>query len=375
MYNPILPFYKQGDIYLERGEGCLLIDDDGKKYVDFESGDWASCLGHSHPEISEVLNDQASKLIHDGLKFKCKSAEQLSLELLDLLEMKEGKSVFLNSGSEAVNLAITMAQKLTKREFIVKIEGSYLSAFGYGNINNPMHINVPINNEEFINTIDFSTVAAFVFEAGSSHGLVNFAPSSMVDKLTEKARANACLLIANEVTLGFGRTGKWVGYQHYNYKPDIVALGKGLGNGYPISAVCVNKTIAELFDQNHFRYAQSHQNDPLGCEVARKVVEIIDRNKLIDKANDIGNYLAMELGKLRYKYPKVITEIKARGLVIALVLNNELQAEKINHELFNKGFIVGQSKSVLRFMPPLIISSSQIKGLIEVLYEILSKYE
>lgn len=373
MYNPIIPFYKQDNLYIERGEGCYLFDSEGNKYLDFESGDWAACLGHSHPAISKVLTYQSSKLIHDGLKFRCEPAEQLSLELLELLNMENGKSVFLNSGSEAVNLAINLAQQITGKELIVKIEGSYLSAFGYGNINNPKHINIPVDDEGFVNSIDFSNVAAFVFEAGSAHGLIEFVPESLIKTISEKAKQSNCFLIANEVTLGFGRTGKWFGFQHYNYKPDIVALGKALGNGYPISAVCVNENVASLYNENHFRYAQSHQNDPLGCKIASEVIKVLKRDNLIVNAETVGAYFAFELEKLKTNYSNSIIEIRARGLLLALELVNQDLAVTIYNLLLIKGFILGQTKGVLRFMPPLIISKNEINDLLTCLEQILSK--
>ena len=134
MISSIIPLYKQIDKLIVKSKDCYLYDSDNKQYIDFESGDWAANLGHSNSRISDIIKNQADLLIHDGLRFRNRQSEDLSNRLLGKLSYIGGKSVLLNSGSEDVNLVITFAKNLTKRTKILKMDCSYLSAYGHGQI-------------------------------------------------------------------------------------------------------------------------------------------------------------------------------------------------------------------------------------------------
>lgn len=373
MNNSIIPFYNQKNKYIVRSKDCSFYDDQGHQYLDFESGDWATNIGHSRDEIIESIKYQAQNIIHDGLQFRSQISEDLSHKLLDKLNLNNGKSAFLNSGSEAVNLGITIARYLTKRKKVLKMDCSYLSAFGYGHISmdNADLISIPINSIETIAELDFSQIAVFVLEAGSSGGLVKFPSNEFIKSLTELAKEKGTLLMANEVTVGFGRTGKWFGYQHYDYHPDIVATGKALGNGYPISGVSISRELSELFDINYFRYAQSHQNDPLGCTVALRVMNIIDSTNLVERSEETGNYFKEKLIQLHHTFPSKIKEIRGRGLMLAVEFVQTIDVKTISNQLLERGIIVGCKDNVIRFMPPLIIKKEEIVLAIKNLNEIM----
>jgi len=366
MSNPVIPFYQPSDRLLVCSKECYQYDTEGKKYIDFDSGVWCTNLGHSNDRIIRVISDQVRFSIHHGYRFRNEAAEQLSVELLDILGMKGGQSVFLSSGSEAVNLAITLAKRFTGRTKVLKMELSYLSAFGHGQIadSNSDLLTVPMNNHEDLMAVDFAQIAAFVFEPGTSFGMVHFPSGEFIGEIVLKCRENGVLLVADEVTCGFGRTGKWFGFQHYNFNPDMVATGKALGNGYPVSAVSVTAEMAQLFGQNPFRYAQSHQNDPLGCAIGLEVIHTIQDEDLMLKANQTGIYFRKQLEQLQNKHPEKVKEIRSRGMMLALELLPEINGELINNELFEQGFVVGFRNNVLRFMPPLNIQQNDIDLLI-----------
>ena len=176
-----------------------------------------------------------------------------------------------------------MSKHLTGRNKLCTLEESYLSAYGQGfnSKQNKDLICLRNNDYEKLASTDFSKIAAFIFEPGSAGGKISFPSEEFITALIEKAKTGGCLLILDEVTTGMGRTGKWFGFEHYRLIADIVACGKGLGNGYPISSVSVKKEIANMFLQEPFRYAQSHQNDPLGCAIALGVIKQIDRTNLV----------------------------------------------------------------------------------------------
>lgn len=373
MKTPIIPLYKQADRLIIRSEDCYVYDSDNKKYVDFESGDWSANLGHSNPKINERIKQQVDKLIHDGLRLRNNESEQLSLKLLDKLGLTGGQCAFLNSGSEAVNLGITIAKNLTGRKKVLKMDCSYLSAFGHGQIseNNLDLLNIPFDNSESISKLDFQEIAVFVFEPGNSSSLIKYPNADFINSVASEIKNHGGLLMANEVTTGFGRTGKWFGFQHYNYHPDIVSVGKALGNGYPISGVAISAKISELFLKTPFRYAQSHQNDALGCAVGLEVINMIVKQDLIRKGFEKGEYFKQKLVQLQTKQHDIV-DIRARGLMIAIELKTTDLAGYIYNQLIENGFLVGFKEKTLRFMPPLIIERKDIDKLIDTIDRIIT---
>ncbi len=374
MINPIIPFYKQADRTLVRSAGCCVYDSGNKEYLDFESGDWAANLGHSHPAISHRIKQQVDKLVHDGLRFRNEESEQLSAQLLEKTRLDGGQCVFLNSGSEAVNLGITLARRLTGRKKVLKMDCSYLSAFGYGQIadTNTDLISIPMDHTEAISQLNFKEIAVFVLEPGNAWGFIRYPAPGFVRAIADRISSHGGLLMANEVTTGFGRTGKWFGFQYYDYNPDIVSVGKALGNGYPVSGVAVSAKVAELFCNNPFRYAQSHQNDALGCAVGLEVIRTMEKEDLIKQSFEKGLYFKEELIRLQAKHNIDITDIRARGLMIGLEMESPEKADDIYTRLIARGFLVGLKEKTIRFMPPLIIEKSQIDRLVAAMDEVLT---
>ncbi len=372
--NPIIPLYKQADKQIEKSEKCYVFDSDNKRYIDFESGDWAANLGHSNSDINSLIKKQVDKLIHDGLRFRNSESEQLSLKLLDKLGLSGGQCAFLNSGSEAVNLGITIARRLTGRKKVLKMDCSYLAAYGHGQISedNSELISIPIDNLQAISDIDFKDIAVFVFEPGNSSSLIKYPNADFINMIASEIKRFDGLLMTNEVTTGFGRTGKWFGFQHYNFHPDIVAVGKALGNGYPISGVAISTVLAELFQKTPFRYAQSHQNDALGCAIGLEVINIMDRHDIVNHSFRKGEYFKQRLNQLQTKHANAIFDIRARGLMIAMELLTLENAEYLYNQLVDKGFLAGLKEKTIRFMPPLVIEKIDIDKLTITIDEILT---
>lgn len=374
MNKSIIPFYKSSDRLIEKSLSCYQYDSTGKEYIDFESGVWCANLGHSHEKVVAIIAEQSKKSIHHGYRFRNKYSEKLSNELQRLIGFENGASVFLSSGSESVNLSISIAQRLTERKKILKISNSYLGAYGFGQIrtDNEYLENVGFNDLDSLNRIDFSNIAAFIMETGgASVEMVRFPDPDFIHKIVELARAKNCLVIADEVTTGIGRLGKWFGFQNYNITPDIVVTGKALGNGYPISAVTVDSVIAERLNNDIFVYAQSHQNDPLGCAIGLEVIKIIDEEKILDNCISAGQYFKNQLEKLKDNNPDKIKDIRAKGLMLALELRDTIDGESLNERLFESGIVFGFKQNTLRFLPPLIITRKEIDKLIMKLNELL----
>ncbi len=366
--------YKQVNRVIVRSEGCCVFDSDNKQYLDFESGDWAANLGHSNVKINERIKQQIDTLIHDGLRFRNNESEQLALKLLEKLGLIGGQCAFLNSGSEAVNLGITIAKKLTGRKKVLKMDCSYLSAFGHGQVSdaNADLINIQMDNIDAVSDLNFSEIAVFVFEPGNSSSLIKYPDNDFIKAIVSEIKRHNGLLMANEVTTGFGRTGKWFGFQHYDYHPNIVSVGKALGNGYPISGVAISSKMAELFQKSPFRYAQSHQNDPLGCAVGLEVINIIEKDNLINQSFEKGEYFKQRLVQIQRKHDNEIIDVRARGLMIAIELKTPEIADGVYSQLIDSGFLTGLKEKTIRFMPPLIIEKAHIDNLTETIDEIIT---
>lgn len=365
-----------------RAENCSLFDTQGRRYFDFESGIWCTALGHGHPYINKVITDQLSQVAHIGTRYPNAVAEGCALAVLEIVGILNGKCVFLSSGSEAVEFAVQTARRVTGRKRMLTFANSYLAAYGSAGSKseNDWHLvdwgsQTEKELHAILSEITFEQIGGFVLEpGGSGSGFVKFPPKSLVEDICHRVKQAGGLLVVNEITTGMGRTGKWFGFQHYDVQPDIVSLGKGLGNGYPISAVAMQREVAETMEASGFRYAQSHQNDPLGCAVARGVITVMREEGWIEKGAAKGEYLLQGLKRLAEKYA-IVKEARGRGMLLGLELypHESFTAETAYYKLLEKGFLVGYypAGNILRFDPALTIEREHIDGLLSSLDEIL----
>jgi acetylornithine aminotransferase len=182
------------------------------------------------------------------------------------------------------------------------------------------------------------------------------------------------LIAVNEITTGMGRTGKWFGFQHYDIQPDIVSLGKGLGNGYPVSAVAMRQEVAQKLEQDGFRWVQSHQNDPMGCSIAKEVIAIFREENWVERGNAKGEFFLEGLKQLEKKHA-VVKEARGRGMELALEFypRADFSATTVYQALLEKGFLVLYylAGNILRFDPALTIEKEDITHLLECLSVIL----
>jgi acetylornithine aminotransferase len=366
-----------------RGENCYLYDSQGERYVDFESGIWSTALGHNHPRINQVIRAQIEKVVHLGTRYPNVLAEEAAINILDIVGIDGGKCVFLSSGSEAVEFAVQTARRTTKKPLFLTFPNSYLAAYGSAGRKSTdewclfdWSICVDPDPGECLKGIPFDSIGAFVFEpGGSGSGFVRFPPKQLVQDIAQRIKQEDGLIVANEVTTGMGRTGKWFGFQHYDIQPDIVAIGKGLGNGYPVSAVAMRCDIAEGLEDSGFHYAQSHQNDPLGCAVVKEVIATLGEENLIKRGNTVGTFFLQGLKQLEEKH-SVVKEARGRGMLLGLELcpHERLSVQSAYRRLLEYGFLVGYypAGNVLRFDPALTIDKDDITHFLESLDRILN---
>jgi acetylornithine/N-succinyldiaminopimelate aminotransferase len=387
--NHILRCHEVVKTDLVRGRGCYLYDAQGTRYVDFEAGTWCTALGHGHWRINQVIHNQADQIIHLGTRYPHALAEEAALGILETVDIPDGKCTFLSSGSEAVEFGVQAARRITGQPLLLTLSDSYLAAYGSAGSKNPEEwycldwracAACPHPDEcdprcTHLKEMPIERIGGLVFEPGSRSGLVAFPPKQLVQNLVAMVRRQQGLIMVNEVTTGLGRTGAWYGYQHYALRPDIVALGKGLGNGYPVSAVVMAQDVAGRLEDGAFRYVQSHQNDPLGCAVAREVIAVMREERLVERSKRVGTHFLNQLRLLGERHRAVI-EVRGRGLMIAIELEEDcggISAESAYRQLLQRGFLVGYSAegNLLRLYPPLTIGEEDVAQLVESLDQIL----
>jgi len=225
--------------------------------------------------------------------------------------------------------------------------------------------------------IPFDQIGGFLFEPGSSSGLVRFPPKKIIWNIVDTIKQSNGLVLVNEVTTGTGRTGMWFGYQHYGFLPDSVALGKGIGNGYPVSVAGFAPSVTSRLGDQPIKYAQSHQNDPLGAAVVREVIRVIQEEGLIERSKDIAALLLTGLERIKTRTSH-IKDIRARGLMLAIELEDDAETSFtiwLHRELVQRGFVLGRrpGTSVLRLDPSLTIERQDIEGFLQTLENILTK--
>lgn len=371
-----------------KGQNTDLFSKDGKKFIDFEAGMWCTALGHSNQRINTVIIEQINKIMNVHYNLTNDIAETLAVNLIEQLHFIDGKAVFLSSGSEAVGLSMRVSKLVSSKNKLLTFSSSYLSAFSNASFPRDENSWVEIdflkcsncsnkdctNNCRIIKNIDFNDISAFILEPGNSGGRVLLPPNKLVNFLAGEVKKYGGSIIANEVTTGFGRTGKWFGYNYYDLEPDIVALGKSLGNGYPISAVVMSKEIANKVEMKNFIYAQSHQNDPLGCVIANEVINILKEDNLIDRSKNIGEFFINQLNEIK-NTTSIIKDVRGRGLMLAIELNIKNVTNIISKKMLEKGYFIGTALDVLRFYPALTISKNDILDMCKALKDVLRQLE
>jgi len=387
--NHILKCYEIVKTNIVRGQGCYLYDTQDNRFIDFEAGVWCTALGHSHPQINQAMREQIEQITHLGFRYTNELTEEAAVEVLDTVGLAESKCTFLSSGSEAVEFGVQAARRLGGKPLLLALAGSYMGAYGSVGRRSPDEWHTFDWDEcaacpqadgcdpqcHHLQAIPFEHIGGLVFEPGNTHGLVKLPPKALVQNLVNRIKQQGGLLVIDEVTTGLGRTGMWYGFQHYDLRPDIIAVGKGLGNGYPVSASLMTADIAEKLEGSALHYVQSHQDDPLGCVVAKEVVTIIREEGLIERSDQVGTYFVQELKQFQERH-QIVKEVRGRGLMIGMELEDNSEpplVTSIHRQLLERGIIIGYSPAAnfLRFYPPLTIGKNDISHLLENLDHIL----
>ena len=386
--NQILKTNSFEPILLNKAEGSWIWDIQGKKYLDCESGMWCVNLGHNHPKVIHDMKKQLDEIIHRNKGFLTPITLEAAELLLNFFPNNYDKLTFLNSGTEAMEFGINFAKKVTKRKRVLTLQDSYLGAYGMAKKASytssegiTFKIPYPICNSEHCDCIDkyqsildpifheYSTeLACFVLEPVMVSGGVFKPCKEFIRYICEKVQNLGGLIVIDEITTGMGRTGCKFGYQLFDIIPDVVVLGKALGNGYPISAIITNSAFESKLSSSELYYAQSHQLDPLGAAVVKSVVKVYNEEKIIKKCKENILRINEFLSTLDQPF---IKEIRSVGMIFSIQIQpyKDLTSEdiilKIKDLLLKAGLIIGfnLTREFIRFLPPLNIQENEIEFL------------
>ncbi len=381
----ILNTYARFDITLTHGEGCLVYDDQEKEYIDFVSGVAVNCLGHSHPAIAKVLEEQSRKLLHVSNLYWNEKQMALAEQLCSLSDMSG--AFFCNSGTEAVEAALKFARKHGKVKGgeekcgIVYMDNSFhgrtlgaLSVTGqkkYQKDYTPLLPGVQsaiFNDAESLKqVVNENTCAVIVEPVQGEGGVVNADPAFLQEARALCDRYDA-LLIFDEVQCGVGRLGSVFAYQRFGVKPDIVCLAKGLGGGFPIGAAVAGAKAAEVISYGD--HGSTFGGNLLACSVALVVLEELLQKGVLDNVNAMNLYFAGKLESLKSKHAASVVSIQGMGLLLGLRLSVDPKA--FINQCIEKGLLlVGAGTDVVRLLPPLNIEPQYIDKAVQIMDEVL----
>ena len=370
--------YPLNDITIVKAEGSYVWDDKGQKYLDLYGGHAVISIGHTHPHYVQRLEEQLHKVGFYSNSIKIPLQVELA-EKLGKVSGKEEYQLFLcNSGAEANENALKLASFYNGRKKIVAFKKAFhgRTSLAVAATDNP-NIVAPVNQTDNIVFLPFNDeavlgeyfknngneISSVIIEGIQGVGGINVASESFLKKIRNLCDEYNAIFIADSVQCGYGRTGKFYSHDHAAVDADIYSMAKGMGNGFPVAGI----SIAPKLHPKHFMLGTTFGGNHLACAAALAVLEVIEKDKLMENTEAIGNYLITELKKL----PN-IKEVRGKGLMIGIELPEELKDVKKNL-LFKHNIFTGEAKpNVIRLLPALNITKVEADIFLEALKKELS---
>jgi len=380
--------YKRRNLSFSKGRGSFLYTKKGEKYLDFVQGIAVNALGHANSSLIKAINKQSKKLWHVSNSFKIPEGEELAKKLTK--RTFAHAVIFQNSGAEATEAAIKVARRYfysigkPKKNRILCIKNSFhgrtIAAInasgskkmieGFGpKVGGFDHFEFG-NLKQLKNKISRKTAAVMV-ETIMGEGGIKVIPKSFLRELRNICDKKKILLILDEVQCGIGRSGKFFSYEYANIKPDIVPIAKGIGGGFPIGAVLVNKKVASGMKQG--THGSTFGGNPLAMSAGNAVMDIMFKKGFLNNVSKNGKYFINQLVKIKNKYPKIIKEVRGKGLLIGLCLHVN-QEKFIQKLLDNKMLTVRAADNVVRLLPPLNVTKSEINLGLKIIEKVCKKF-
>ncbi len=375
--------YNRKKISFKYGKGSYLYSADNKKYLDFVQGIAVNSLGHTNPKLVKAIKNQSKKLWHVSNAFQIPEGEKLAKKLCK--KTFANYVMFQNSGAEATEAAIKVARRYffsigkpnktrilcIKNSFhgrtlaTIFASGSKKMTEGFGYVGGFDHFIFGDHNslKKKIN----KNTAAIMVETIMGEGGIKVIPDWCLRELRSICNKKNILLILDEVQCGIGRSGDFFAFEKSKVKPDIVPIAKGIGGGFPIGAVLMNKKVASgMIPGTH---GSTFGGNPLAMSVGNQVMDIISNKKFLNNVKSLSKYFLSNLNKIKDKYPKIIKEIRGKGLLIGIQLHKD-QAIFIKKLMDNKLLTIRAAENVVRILPPLNVKKNEINIALKIINKV-----
>ena len=386
----LLQTYERNPILFVSGHGVHLRDEAGNDYLDLLSGIGVSALGYGHPVIEDAIAKQSKQLLHTSNLFYHEHTAELAMRLTEISGLD--RMFFCNSGTEAWEAALKIARAYSEqvREGGGKLGTKFLAlehsfhgrTMGSVATTHKEKYRTPFapvmpdvefvrfNDVEDLRSHFSDEVCGICIESIQGEGGIHPVSQEFFAAARELCDSTGALLLADEIQCGFGRTGKWFGYQHFGIVPDVVTLAKPLAGGLPIGAMlCTERVAAAITPGMH---GTTFGGGPLACAVAIAVIDEIKRSNLLEHVTEVGNYFVEQLRGLAKKH-NCITEVRGAGLMVGVEIDSADLAKLVAAELLTRHIIINRtSETVLRFLPPYILERTHVDTTIAALDAILT---
>ena len=380
--------YNRKKISFLKGKGSFLYSANGDKYLDFVQGIAVNSLGHANPILIKALKKQSKKLWHVSNAFTIPEGEELARKLAE--NTFADFIIFQNSGTEATEAAIKAARRYffsigkpfknriicIKNSFhgrtiaAIYASGSKKMTEGFGpKVVGFDHFN--FGDHKKLKKIITKKTAAIMVETIMGEGGIKTIPDICLKGLRRLCNKKKILLILDEVQCGIGRTGDFFAFERSKVKPDIVPIAKGIGGGFPIGAVLMNKKVASAMTAG--THGSTFGGNPLAMKIGSAVMDVVTKKKFLDDVKKNSQYFHRRLNKLKKDFPKIIKEIRGRGFLIGLQLYKD-QTNFIKKLMQNKLLTIRAAENVVRILPPLNVKKREIEKALKILNKVCKEY-
>ena len=379
--------YNRKKISFDRGKGSYLYTLKGTKYLDFVQGIAVNCLGHANPTLVKTIKNQSKKLWHVSNSFQIPEGEKLAKKLCQ--KTFADFVVFQNSGTEATEAAIKIARRYfysigkPHKNRILCIKNSFhgrtiaaIFASGSKKMTEGFGPKVPgfdhfiFGNHKSLKKKINKNTAAIMVEPIMGEGGIKVIPDWCLKELRKLCNKKKILLILDEVQCGISRSGDFLSFEKSKVKPDIVPIAKGIGGGFPIGAVLMNKKVSRGMTPG--THGSTFGGNPLAMSIGNKVIDIVSSKKFLKNIKNLSNYFFLKLNELKIKYPNVIKEIRGRGLLIGIQLHKN-QATFINRLIENKLLTIRAAENVVRILPPLNVKKNELNQALKIIGKVCAE--
>ena len=376
--------YQRFPVTIERGLGAHVWDINGKEYIDCMGGYGVALVGHCNPRVVRALKAQLEKIITVHSSLYNKTREEF-LENLIKIAPKGLSQVFLNnSGAESVEAAIKFARKFTGKKGMVAMNGSYHGK-SFGSLSVTFNPKYRKSFEPLVESVSFSPfgdldslrstvnseTALVILEPIQGESGIHVVPDGFLQEVRRLCNEKGIVLIFDEIQSGLGRTGKMWASQHWETTPDIMCLAKGIAGGVPMGATLVRPDILSSISKGE--QSSTFGGNPLSCAAGIATIQALTEDGLVENAVKMGNIFRDGLERLKEKH-KIIREVRGRGLMIGIEMKFDVK-DILFDGIANNLLLLYSGKNILRLLPPLVISESDINKALETLDAILSKEE